>query len=57
MTVFEYIELRKKELDEFAEDWEKSRLACPSNWPNTLDEYEWYEHELAFNDMQGKGND
>lgn len=52
MTAFEYIELRKKELNAFAEDWEKSREESPEDWPSTLDEGDWYEQETAFNEVK-----
>lgn len=52
MTVFEYIEIRKKELIAFADYWEKNRQKLPNAWPETMDEGEWYEQEIAVNQMQ-----
>ena len=51
MSVFEYIEERKRELDSFAEMWETARLEG-ADYPEDLEEEEWYEQELAYNEME-----
>jgi len=47
MTLREYIELAKKELDSFEETWIEESENNPSFYPMEMDEGEWVEQELA----------
>jgi hypothetical protein len=49
-----YVELRKKELDGFLATWEAGKLRDPENYPEHLDEPEWYEQEICHNETNGK---
>ena len=52
MNVSEYVELRKRELDEFAADWLKNQEDEPEDWPETMDHADWQEQEESFYEMQ-----
>lgn len=53
MNVYEYAELRKRELDEFAADWLKNQEEEPEDWPETMSKDDWKEQEHAFFEMDG----
>ena len=48
MTVQEYVELRKQELDKFAAWYEQERAKAPKHFREKSDEPEWYEQEIAW---------
>jgi len=45
MTVSEYVQMAKKELDEFEAKWIIGEEN--DNWPHDLDEGEWCDQEMA----------
>lgn len=47
MNVKTYVELAKKELDNFESMWNEEMVKDPKNWPEKLSEMEWTEQELA----------
>ena len=47
MTIDEYVQKAKDELDEFADLWQEEHRADPNNWPLDFSEEEWAEQELA----------
>lgn len=52
MTVQTYVEIRKKELDSFAEFWEEKMKENPENFPKTFEEvYEWEMQEESYNEL------
>lgn len=53
MTVEEYVELRKQELDEFAEHWNKMCKELPGQYPKEIEgDAEWFEQEFAYNESR-----
>lgn len=55
MSLREYVESRKAELDAFGEMWELNHNSKnPAEWPMNLCEAEWFEQELAFLETRGK---
>ena len=57
MNLDEYIELRKKELADFASHWEKQRSINPGMWPESFPEGDWFDQELAYLSSIGKEGD
>ena len=47
ITIDEYVEKCKKELDEFEQIWKKENKKDPENWPMEMPEVEWGDHELT----------
>lgn len=47
MTLQEYVEKAKAELDRFKENWLEENWKSPSAWPLDLEESEWEEQELS----------
>jgi hypothetical protein len=47
VTIHEYVEKAKKELDDMVEEYEKGNKASPIMWPLEAGEGEWVEQELA----------
>ena len=54
MDCKEYVELRKKELDGFLRTWEDGIRREPGIYPKEMDDGEWYEQELAHNELNGR---
>lgn len=52
MNVSEYVEVRKKELDQFESFWEKRQGA--EDWPEQMEDEEWFEQEIAFQSYLGR---
>lgn len=52
MNVIEYVLKRKKELDDFAQDWLENQEKEPEDWPETMDQADWQEQEESFYEMQ-----
>ena len=48
MTLDEYVEKAKKELDDFKKEYLKEYAKDPKNWPLEMDEGEWDEQENAY---------
>lgn len=47
MNVKTYVELAKKELDNFEAMWNEGMAKDPKNWPEKLTEPEWAEQEVT----------
>jgi hypothetical protein len=47
VTIHEYVEKAKKELDDMVEEHEKGHESFPEMWFLEADESEWVEQELA----------
>ena len=47
MNVKTYVELAKKELDDFEKMWNEEMVKKPKNWQEKLTEMEWAEQEVA----------
>lgn len=56
MSLREYVESRKAELDSFGEMWELNRNSPNpgDEWPMSLYEAEWFGQELAYLETRGK---
>lgn len=53
MSVDDYVELRKKELDEFAAYWKQQNTKLPDQFPASFDRAaDWFEQEACYNDRQ-----
>lgn len=48
MTLEEYVESAKKEIDKFQRQWEKGRKKNPENYPEELDKDEWRDQEHVY---------
>lgn len=48
MTLEEYVEISKKELDEFKENYLLDHKNDPENWHLEMGDGEWVEQELSF---------
>ena len=51
MTLCEYIEKVKKELDEFANFYIKERDKAPEFWPTDMDRGEWDDQFMLHHDI------
>jgi hypothetical protein len=47
ITLNEYVEKAKQELDKFKQEWSEHHNEDPRNWPMCLGEVEWMEQELS----------
>lgn len=47
MNVSQYVELAKKELDDFEKMWNDGIQKAPNDWPKELNEEEWGDQEIA----------
>ena len=47
ITLDEYVERAKQELDEFKQEWIEHHKEDPENWPMHLGEVDWMEQELT----------
>lgn len=52
LEVEEYVEQRIKELVAFREEWSAAAKVIPSAFPKRLNEQEWYDRELEFNNVE-----
>lgn len=49
MTIDEYIQARKRELDDMAAHFKEMNARDPEVWPLSMEgEEEWFEQELAY---------
>ena len=48
MTLDEYIEESKAELDKFREHYKQENKKDPENWPLEAEDIDWAEQELGF---------
>lgn len=48
MTLEEYVEMVKKDLDEFESNWKNSHESDPENWPMEMNEGNWDEQLLSY---------
>ena len=53
ISLREYIQNRRKELDAFEAHWVSQSEINPEDWPGELDEGEWFEQEVAFCESGG----
>lgn len=47
ITLDEYVEKAKQELDKFKQEWIEQHKEDPRNWPMRLGEGEWIQQELS----------
>lgn len=48
MTIDEYAVIAKKEIDDFVSEWRRNQIMSSNvAWPNSLEEGEWGEQEMA----------
>ena len=52
MNVSDYVKLRKAELDKFEKHWNEMVKSGNQHYPKELEEGDWYDQELAYNEVQ-----
>jgi len=52
LNLQEYVEIAKKEIDDFKKEWEESSKKDPSNYPETMCIEDWEDQAQAFKSLQ-----
>jgi len=52
MTYDEYCNKRIREIQRFRAMWEREHKDNPKNYPESMNDVDWYDQELAWNNVQ-----
>lgn len=54
MTLDQYVQQLKKDVEEFEAMWRKNHATRPQEWPLSMGEGDWYEQFLMFESTGNK---